>query len=47
LGAVEFINLPAAIAVLAVGWALLLPLMLWLADQINASADVTPESVYE
>ena len=41
LGAVEFVNHTAALAVLALGWACLMPLLLRLADQFQCIAKPT------
>lgn len=38
LGAAHFLDATAAIATLAVGWALLMPLMMWLSDRFDGVA---------
>ena len=43
LGAVQFVNYPAALAALAIGWALLMPLLMWAADLINDSRSAVAE----
>lgn len=43
MGAVEFSNTPLALTVIGAGWAVLLPLMIWVSDTIIDSAWLEPQ----
>jgi hypothetical protein len=40
LGAVQFIDRHLALLSLALGWALLMPLLLWIAEKLNSRFDI-------
>jgi hypothetical protein len=40
LGAVQFIDRHLALLALALGWALLMPLLLWIAKKLNSRFDI-------
>ena len=47
MGAVEFSNTTLALAVIGAGWAVLLPLLIWIADSIIDSAWLEPQEAQE
>ena len=44
LGAVQFIDSQSAIIALSCGWAVLMPLILWVADKINSAGQIPGEA---